>query len=180
MTLFHRKAAPIVIYSIVWLIAISAFWLTDLSGDAMAYSLLVIYLLLPATTVIMSYLIGRDDRIVGDVTGLDFLVDKSAFVIHWRGGLGDNLVFLKLGGQIDRILLEVDHAVDHFAVRRLDETKVVDLCEHAERRNQTDVRTFRGLNRTQTAVVRVVNVTDFETGTVTRQTARTQSGGSWH
>ena len=62
MTLFHRKAAPIVIYSIVWLIAISAFWLTDLSGDAMAYSLLVIYLLLPATTVIMSYLIGRDDR----------------------------------------------------------------------------------------------------------------------
>ena len=62
MTLFHRKAAPIVIYSIVWLIAISAFWLTDLSGDAMAYSLLVIYLLLPATTLIMSYLIGRDDR----------------------------------------------------------------------------------------------------------------------
>ena len=62
MTLFHRKAAPIVIYSIVWLIAISTFWFTDLSGDAMAYSLLVIYLLLPATTLIMSYLIGRDDR----------------------------------------------------------------------------------------------------------------------
>ena len=62
MTLFYRKAAPIVIYSIVWLIAISTFWFTDLSGDAMAYSLLVIYLLLPATTLIMSYLIGRDDR----------------------------------------------------------------------------------------------------------------------
>lgn len=62
MTLFHRKATPIVIYSIVWLIAISAFWLADLSGDAMAYSLLVIYLLLPATTLTMSYLIGHDDR----------------------------------------------------------------------------------------------------------------------
>lgn len=62
MTLFHRKAAPIVIYSIVWLIAISAFWFTALSGDAMAYSLLVLYLLLPAATLIMSYRIGRDDR----------------------------------------------------------------------------------------------------------------------
>lgn len=62
MTLFHRKAAPIVIYSIVWLIAISAFWLADLSGDAMAYSLLVFYLLLPAVTLIMSYMIGRDKR----------------------------------------------------------------------------------------------------------------------
>lgn len=33
MTLFHRKAAPIVIYSIVWLIAISAFWLADPIAD---------------------------------------------------------------------------------------------------------------------------------------------------
>ena len=59
---FYRKTTPIVIYSAVWVIAISAFWLTSLSGDAMAYSLLVFYLLLPAATFIMSYMIGRDDR----------------------------------------------------------------------------------------------------------------------
>ena len=62
MTLFHRKATPIVIYFLIWLIAILAFWLTSLSGDALAYSLLVFYLLLPAATLIISYMIGRDKR----------------------------------------------------------------------------------------------------------------------
>ena len=62
MTLFHRKATPIVIYFLIWLIAILAFWLTSLSGDAMAYSLLVFYLLLPAATLIISYMLGRDKR----------------------------------------------------------------------------------------------------------------------
>ena len=60
--LFYRKAAPIVIYFAVWVIAVLAFWLTSLSGDAMAYSLLVLYLLLPVTIFIMSYRIRRDDR----------------------------------------------------------------------------------------------------------------------
>lgn len=60
--LLYRKAAPIVMYFAVWVIAVLAFWLTSLSRDAMAYSLLVLYLLLPVTTIIMSYRIGLDDR----------------------------------------------------------------------------------------------------------------------
>ena len=59
---FYRKATPIVMYSAVWVVSILAFWLTSLSRDAMAYSLLVFYLLLPVATLIISYMIGRDKR----------------------------------------------------------------------------------------------------------------------
>ena len=40
--------------------------------------------------------------------------------------------------------------------------------------DQTDVRTFRGLNRADTTVMRIVNVADVEAGTFTAQTAGTQ------
>ena len=48
------------------------------------------------------------------------------------------------------------------AVGRLDEAVVVDPRIAAQRRNQSDVRTFRRLNRADTSVVRRVNVADFE------------------
>ena len=42
--------------------------------------------------------------------------------------------------------------------------------------DQTDVRTFRGLDRAHSAVVGVVYVTNLESGAVTGQTARAQGG----
>src|SRR5262249_43269169 len=63
-------------------------------------------------------------------------------------------------------------AVFHAAVRGLDEAIVVDAGVAAQRRDQADVRTFRRLDRADTSVVRWVNVTDFESSTLTRQTAR--------
>ena len=68
---------------------------------------------------------------------------------------------------------EVEHASRlHLAIRRLDEAVVVDARVAAQRRNQSDVRTFRRLNRADTSVVRRVNVADFESGAFARQTAR--------
>ena len=68
---------------------------------------------------------------------------------------------------------EVEHAaVLHLAIRRLDEAVVVDARIAAQRRDQSDVRTFRRLNRADTAIVRGVNVADFESRALTRQTAR--------
>ncbi len=68
---------------------------------------------------------------------------------------------------------EVEHAAAlHLAIRRLDEAVVVDPRIAAQRRDQSDVRTFRRLNRADTAVVRRVNVADFESRALTRQTAR--------
>ena len=71
---------------------------------------------------------------------------------------------------------EVEHAaVLHLAVRRLDEAVVVDPRIAAQRGNQTDVRAFRRFNRADTAIVRRVNVADFESRALTRQTARPKS-----
>ena len=64
-----------------------------------------------------------------------------------------------------------NRALDHFAVRALDEAVFVDLREARERRNQTDVRTFRRLDRADAAVVRRMHVADFESGALARQTA---------
>ena len=70
----------------------------------------------------------------------------------------------------------VDHtAVFYAAVWRLDEAVVVDAGIAAQRRDQSDVRTFRRFNRADASVVRRVNVADFESGAFTRQTARPKS-----
>ena len=69
----------------------------------------------------------------------------------------------------------VHHAsVLHLAVGRLDEAVVVDARKAAQRRDQSDVRTFRGFNRADAPVVRWVDVANFESGTFARQAARPQ------
>src|SRR5689334_15224503 len=68
-----------------------------------------------------------------------------------------------------------DHtAVLDLAVRRLDEAKFVDTRKARERRDETDVRTLRRLDRADAAVVRRVYVTDLKSRTLTRQTARSK------
>ena len=71
-------------------------------------------------------------------------------------------------------ILEVDEADD--AVRSLDEAEVVHHCVRGERVDKTDVRAFRSLDRAEAAVVRVVNVTDFEACAFTGKTTGTESG----
>ena len=59
----------------------------------------------------------------------------------------------------------------HVAVRALDEAVIVDARKARQRRDQTDVRTFRRFDRADTAVVRRVHVADFESGALAGQTA---------
>src|SRR6202044_2133353 len=72
---------------------------------------------------------------------------------------------------------EVEHAAfAHLAVGRLNEPVLIDTREAGERADEADVRTFRRLDRTDTAVVSGVNVADFESGALARQTARPKRG----
>ena len=48
----------------------------------------------------------------------------------------------------------------------------VNACKGRKAVDQTDVRTFRGLNRADTAIMRRMHVADFEAGTLTGQTTR--------
>ena len=87
---------------------------------------------------------------------------------HGRVGLGHHvLVFLRRGEVID---LVGDLSVDHTTVRRLNEAERVDAGKRSQRTDQTNVGAFRSFDGTHAAVVRRVNVTHVNTGTLTRQT----------
>ena len=61
-------------------------------------------------------------------------------------------------------------------IRCLYKTVLVNTGIARQRVNQADVRTFRSLDRAHTTIMRIVNVADLKTCTVTGQTARTESG----
>ena len=62
------------------------------------------------------------------------------------------------------------------AVRRLDEAVLIDACKAAERRDESDVRTFWRFNRADTAVVSRMHVAHFEACALTGQTTRPKGG----
>ena len=83
------------------------------------------------------------------------------------------MAFLFLSGEVDNVLVvKVYYRILNLAVRSGDEAKLIDSGIHTERRDKTDVRTLRALDRTQTTVVCIVNVSNLETCALTRKTAR--------
>lgn len=54
------KTIQIIAYLVIWAISIIVFWIGG-SLDAMGYSLVVFYLVLPVTTFVISIFIGKDD-----------------------------------------------------------------------------------------------------------------------
>ena len=57
----RNKIITILSYMLVWAIAMIAFWFFKSGSDAMGYSLLYLWILLPVTTVIVSFIIGKND-----------------------------------------------------------------------------------------------------------------------
>ena len=119
----------------------------------------------------------RDDREVSLEAALDAVFEDVAVVVHADVGEGDELVLLLLGAHVVAAGgRQVHLAVLDVTVRGLDESECVDAGIDAQGGDQTDVRTFRGLDRAEAAVVRVVHVTDFEARAVAAQTAGTEGG----
>ena len=90
--------------------------------------------------------------------------------------LCDNVVIFHIRSHVDYFICNAAGLLVHTAVRCLNKTVLVDPCESCQIRDQTDVRTFRRLDRAHSSVVAVVYVTYLESGTVTGQTARAQCG----
>src|SRR6202012_789607 len=86
--------------------------------------------------------------------------------------LGDDLVLL-LGRVVADDLAGEDAVLDD-AIRGGDKTVLGDLRVGRERSDQADVRSLRGLDRAQPAVVGRVHVADLDRGTLTGQTAGTE------
>jgi len=71
-------------------------------------------------------------------------------------------------------LCPVGETVDHPPIRGLDEAELVDASVGCQRTNQTNIGTFRCLDRADAAIVAVVNVADIKTRPLAAQTARAQ------
>jgi len=63
----------------------------------------------------------------------------------------------------------------YFAVWSFDKTILIDAGIGCQRVDQTDVRTFGRLDRTHSSIMRIVNVSDFESGTISGKTTGTKS-----
>ena len=121
------------------------------------------------------YLLRRHNWEVCLTAGLHTCHSNMTGFILRSGSLSHGLVLFSLSRKINGRLVEHHLTIVYTLVRSLYETELVYLCIDAKRRNQTDIRTFRGLDGTEAAVVGIVDVSDLEACTLTRQTARTQS-----
>ena len=55
------KLVLILSYLIIWTFAIISFWFFNADEDAMSYSLMFLWVILPVTTIVLSLLIGKND-----------------------------------------------------------------------------------------------------------------------
>ena len=118
---------------------------------------------------------GRNNRIVIVATALNHLADKCTVLTQGGVTLTDNQLLLLFSTIIsDAFGRKVHNTVLYLSIRSLYETEVVDLCIYTKAADKTDVGSFRRLDRTETAIVCKVYVTNLETCTLTRKTARTE------
>ena len=110
------------------------------------------------------------------VTGINSGSRKASIFVNRLVSLGDNIIILHIGGHIDYLVQDDAGFLIHPAIRRFYKAVFIDLCKGCKIGDQTDVRTFWGLNGAHTAIVAVVHVTDLKSGTVTGKTARAQRG----
>ena len=110
------------------------------------------------------------------LTGLDVILEDVAIEIHGGECLRDDLVFFVLGSHVFKAFgREIDLAVFDNTIRCLEETEFIDFGVDGKRGDETDVGSLRGLDRTETTVVGVVDIADLETSAVTGKTTRTES-----
>ena len=55
-----RKSLPLLMFLVIWAVIVTTFWLGG-SGDAMGFSIVTFYLVLPVTTIITAFFVGKDD-----------------------------------------------------------------------------------------------------------------------
>src|SRR3984885_10082876 len=109
-------------------------------------------------------------RLDGDLAALELFVEFFDAIF-----LDDFASFEFAIAGVDDLNVVDDAAALNFAVRRLDEAVVVDARKAGQRADQTDVRTFRRFDRADTAVGRRMNVADFESSALARETTGSKS-----
>ena len=100
--------------------------------------------------------------------------DEVTVIIDFRRRGGNDLALFLRSRKIDDFT--GNDTVFNGIVRRFDKPVLVYFRVRSQCIDQTDILTLRGLDRTDTSVMRRVNVTDFKARTLFHQTALTQRG----
>ena len=106
-------------------------------------------------------------------------MDEVSFLVQRRIRLSHMVIVFLIRRHVDyfvRYARILRIGLVDLAVRRLNESVLVDPCVACKGVDQTDVRTFRRLDRTHSSVVGVVYVSHLESRTVSGKTARSQCG----
>ena len=109
-------------------------------------------------------------------TAVDTVAHEFAFFVERFVRLCDDVFVFFVRRHINDFVCYDARRLVNLAVRRFDKSVLVDFCVRGQRRDKTDVLTFRRFDRAHTSVVRVVNVADFETCALSVQAARTECG----
>src|SRR5690606_19585736 len=117
-------------------------------------------------------LLGQRFDKLGFIANRNPLGGEGSIVIDRDVSRGDPVTILFVGCQvIDRV---GEDTILSLSIWSFDEAIVIDPGMGSQRANQTGVGTFRGLDRTDSSVVAGVDVTHGESGTLSRQTTRTE------
>ncbi len=114
----------------------------------------------------------RAERIVFPLSAGDHLVYKSTLLGEWSVGLSDVVTLFDVRCQIDEVI--ANFSVVYLTIRGFQKAVRVHTTVRTHGNNKTNVRTFRGLNRTHSTIVAVVNVPNLEAGSFPGKTARPQ------
>ena len=113
-----------------------------------------------------------DHRVIVPLARLYQIILERAVLIDKLVGLGNRVSILLIGREELDFVCRL--AVNDLAVGGLKETEIIHASVGTQRRNQTDVWSFRRLNRTDATVVRVVDVTHLEPGSLATETTGTK------
>ena len=105
------------------------------------------------------------------VTGINTLSCESSLLVKRLVGLCHYIVVFNIGSHIGYFIKYNACLLVNLAVRSFDKAVLVYLCKRSKVGNKSDVRTFGSLDRTHSAVVGIVYISNLEACTVTGQTA---------
>ena len=92
---------------------------------------------------------------------------RDAIFVYVDICLSNHLLLLIFNSHINTALLShIYNSVIHLSLRSFDKTKIVDFGIYAKRRNQTNIRPFRGFNRAEATIMSIVHVSNFKSCTI--------------
>ncbi len=112
-------------------------------------------------------------------TAGDGLPYEMPFLVQLLVRLGYMVIVFFIGGHVDNFVRDTGVVLVRLVdlpIRSLDEAVFIDPGESSQRVDQTDIRSFRGLNGAHSSVVGIMYISDLESGPVTGQTAGTKGG----